>query len=208
MITALILSPEPIPVPRTLPAGVLVLNHCERFTTTAGIHAARRRALERVQTEHVFFMDSDDTLPADAAEVLAECLSANAALAYTDELVVVRGGATRRHVSAPYDAAVHAGSPMMIHHLALMRTGEALAALRVIPTGDVWIEQPLYWQVAQGGAAHIPRVGYHWHRGDGMHRAPGIVAAQARGMAWCVRQVGADAFRRKVAEAGRGQAPQ
>ena len=196
-ITALILSREPITL--ALPDGVVALNHNETFNTTGGIHAARRRALAKVQTEHVFFMDSDDTLPTDAADVLAECLGANAALAYTDELVVKPNGEAIYRRAGIYDPMVHAGSPMMVHHLALMRTEMALEALAVIPRGDVWIEHPLFWKVAQRGAAYIPRVGYHWHRGrTGLHTAPGIVAATARGMAWCVRQVGSEEFQRRA----------
>ncbi|KQV85427.1 hypothetical protein ASC87_06975 [Rhizobacter sp. Root1221] len=199
-ITALILSREPVTM--MLPAGVVALNHCETFTTTAGIHAARRRALARVRTEHVFFLDSDDSLPHDIADVLDECVAAGRPLAYTDELTVRPGMAPLRSRPAPYDPVVHAGSPLMVHHLALMQTAAALSALRLIPSGDVWIEHPLYWQVAQGGAAYVPRVGYHWHRRmNGMHRASGIVAAQARGTAWCIRRSGADEFKRRTRDA-------
>lgn len=199
-ITALILSRAPVTM--TLPAGVVALNHCETFATTAGIHAARRRALARVRTDHVFFLDSDDSLPPDIGDVLDECVAAGRALVYTDELIIRPGEESLRSKPAPYDPVVHAGSPLMVHHLALMQTAAALSALRLIPSGDVWIEHPLYWQVAQGGAAYVPRVGYHWHRRmTGMHRANGIVAAQARGMAWCIRRSGTDEFKRRARDA-------
>jgi hypothetical protein len=186
-VTAVVLSPDPVAM--QVPEGVAVLNHCERFDSTAGIGAARRRALARVRTPWVFFLDSDDELPDDAGDVLAECVGAGAALVYTDELVLREGAPPQRRRSAPYCPALHAVSPLMVHHLAVMRTGAALAALEVVPAGELWLEHALFWQVARGGAAYVPRVGYHWRPGGGMHRARGIVAAQARALSWCVRQL-------------------
>lgn len=190
-LTALVLSPEPVAVPPSLPAGVCMLNHCERFTTTEGIHMARRRAMAKVFTEWVFWLDSDDELPPDAASVLEQCIGAGRPLAYTDEIVIHPDGRRQLRRSHAHNLAAHAVSPMLVHHLAVMRTEHALEALEVIPTGDVWIEHPLFWQMARRGAAYIPRVGYHWHKGEtGMHRAPGILAAQVRGARWCVAELG------------------
>lgn len=190
MITALVLSPEPIPVPPSLPAGVCMLNHCERFTTTEGIHRARRRAMAKVPTEWVFWLDSDDELPADAAGVLDDAIATGAPLIYTDEEIVEPGKPPRRVVRGDYSTERHAVAPMLVHHLAVMRTDAALDALRVIPVGNLWIEHLLYWQIGRRGAAYMPRVGYRWHKGaTGMHRAPGTLTAQVLASAWCVREM-------------------
>lgn len=188
-ITAVILSASPVSM--SLPAGVVALNHNEKFTTTKEIHMARRRAVAKVRTNHFFFLDSDDRLPDDAESVLAECLAANTALAYTDELIIPDEGSeeptvvTRR---GPYDQAKHAQMPLFVHHLALLQTEAARDALQVVPTGDYWLEQLLYFQAAKAGVAYVPRTGYHWHRGDsGMHTAKGIIRAQLQSAAWCIR---------------------
>lgn len=169
-----------------VPAGVRVLNHCETFTTTEGIHMARRRSLARVETPWCFFLDSDDELTGDAADVIDECISTGAPLAYTDEMVYTLGMSARRD-SRAYTQVEHIARPLMLHHLVMMRTEAALDALDVIPAGELWVEMLLYFQIAKRGAVHLPRIGYRWHRGNGMHRARGILAAQARAAAWCAR---------------------
>lgn len=183
LVTAVVLSREPASWPA--PEGFQILNHCETFTTTQGIHEARRRALSRVTTPWCFFLDSDDALPDDISDVLEECKSTGAALTYTDERV--NGTICKR---GPYSQDRHLRAPLLVHHLALMRTEVAQAALKAIPRGELWIEMLLYFQVAKSGAAYVPRVGYHWHRGVGMHRARGILAAQLRAAAWCARNRG------------------
>jgi hypothetical protein len=183
-LTAIVLSRTPTQA--AVPHGVELLNHCETFSTTEGIHQARRRALARVQTQWCFFLDSDDALPNDIESVLSECVQSGAALSYTDELIRT-GKGDRLHASEAYSQDRHIHRTLLVHHLAVMRTDVALAALEVIPRGDLWIEMLLYFQIAKSGAAYVPRVGYHWHRGNGMHTARGILAAQLRAAAWCAR---------------------
>jgi hypothetical protein len=190
-ITAVVLSRDPIGREGLgIPAGVEFLNHCETFTTTAGIHAARRRAVARVQTESFFFLDSDDDLPPDAAETIEQCVAAGVGLAFTDE-VEHRDGAENVHtLRAPYELRQHALRPLLVHHLAVVRTDVAQEALQVIPEGELWVEQALYFEVSRvAGAAHIPRIGYNWRPGSGMHRARGLVAAMCRSSAWCYRRL-------------------
>lgn len=190
-VTAVVLSREPItPAGLGIPAGIEFLNHCETFDTTAGIHAARRAAVARVQTERFFFLDSDDDLPADAAETIEQCVAAGVGLAFTDEVEHRDGVAKRYEPTQPYTLRQHALRPLLVHHLAVVRTDVAREALQAIPPGELWIEQALYFEAARlAGAAHVPRVGYNWRPTDGLHRAVGLVAAMCRSSAWCYRRL-------------------
>lgn len=186
MIDAIVLSPSPVEL--KLPAGVNLINHCEVFSTTEGIHMARRRALEKSTAPWCFFLDSDDELPPDVESVLDDCMNTQFDLAYTDELVIEKDRTWRRS-SMEYESEKHARSPLLVHHLALMRTDAAIKALDEIPAGELWIEHLLYFQLGKTGAKYVPRIGYHWKKGDGMHRARGILAAQVRAAAWCMKQL-------------------
>jgi hypothetical protein len=198
VITALVLSPEPIPVPPSLPAGVCMLNHCERFTTTEGIHRARRRAMAKVPTEWVFWLDSDDELPADAAGVLDAAIATGAPLIYTDEEIVEPGKPPRRVVRGDYSTERHAVAPMLVHHLAVMRTEAALEALRVIPVDRApalladWpagrrVPAAGRVPVAQGGDGHAPGAGNTDGAGEGL----GVVRSRTDGGgSWLTRCAG------------------
>ena len=153
-----------------------------QFRRAADVQAAWFEAIELVETSHFFFIDDDDDLPADHIEVLAQCLEANTAIAYTDE--IVNG---QRRQRAPYSQEAHLKDPTLVHHLVLCETDVARAALRDLPRGHFWPEMQLYWEMAKrGGATHVPEIGYVWNRGDaGLHAEWFTVVGMSNSTAWC-----------------------
>lgn len=153
------------------------------FRRAADVQAAWLDALDLVQTPHFFFIDDDDALPADHLEVLAECVATGAALAYTDEMV---NG--ERRTRGTYSQAAHAEDPCLLHHLVLCETALARDVARTLPRGHYWPEMMLFWEMAKrGGAAYVPRVGYHWNKGAaGLHSAWFTVLGMSNSRAWCM----------------------
>lgn len=188
--TAIVLSP--VPVARSFP-GALTLNHVSRFDDVAGFTRECFAAISRVRTPRFFFFDSDDELPVDFAGVLAECLAHDAALVYTDELIV-RGDVRVTRSAGPYCAHRHAKDPTMVHHLAVCRTADAQALLPalcpLLASGPFSMEPLLYSQLARIGWAYVPRVGYVWHcrRDSGLHLHPSNVRGQVNAMRWIAQQ--------------------
>ena len=183
--TAIILSAKPVAL--EIP-GVTVLPSVQTYTTVAELYDLRREVLGRVTTPFCFYLDDDDELPADYLDVLDECASHDLPLTYTDELIRYQGEETVRK-SAPYDLDLHKRTPMLVHHLALVRTADAVQAAARLPLGNLAVEQPLYLELAKGGAAYVPRVGYIWNRSTtGVSHWPQMLGAQVRAMHWCNRE--------------------
>jgi len=160
--------------------GLEVLVHRSTIHDAADLQRARFEALANVRTPRFFYLDDDDELPSDYLDVLHECDMADAPLAYTDELV---GGELR--VAGEYGQAEHLRDPLLVHHLALYDTEAAREAVAQLPRGHYAPEFMLAWQVAKGGAAHVPRVGYHWRKSPGgMHAWPRTILSWARARAW------------------------
>ena len=182
-ITAIVLSARPVTL--EIP-GVEVLSSVQEISSVAQLYGVRLDVLRRVNTEFCFYLDDDDELPPDYLSVLDECVGHGLALAYTDELVRYRGSEAVRK-SAPYDLALHKRSPMLVHHLALMRTADAARAARRMPAqGSLSVEQPLYMELAKGGAAYVPRIGYVWNRSPaGISHWPRMLGAQIASQRWC-----------------------
>lgn len=183
-ITAVVMSPNPV---RLDVPGAHVLNHVSRFTTVSEYSRQRAAAIRKVRTERFVCIDSDDDLPADFNAVLTKCLAFNAPLVYTDELVLQPGLPAMRRRGFGYSQEAHIRNPLLVHHLAVCNTEAALAALEVLPSGDVLLDTLLYFQLAKGGAVHIPRVGYHWHRADGMHTWRDNLRCMVNSVTWCAR---------------------
>ena len=180
--TAIVLSARPVNL--DIP-GVTVLASVQKIRTVAQLYDLRLSVLGRVSTAFCFYLDDDDDLPADYLSVLDECAAQGQPLAYTDELIRYQGKESVRK-SAPYSVDAHKARPMLVHHLALMRTKEAAEAASRLPRGDLSVEQPLYMELAKGGAAYVPRVGYIWNRStSGISHWPQMVAAQVRAKRWC-----------------------
>lgn len=180
--TAIVLSAAPVSL--VLP-GVTVLPSVQKVTTVAQLYDLRLSVLSRVTTPFCFYLDDDDELPADYLDVLDECAGHNLPLAYTDELIRYRG-ADRVRRAAPYDLEQHKARPMLVHHLALMRTQDAVQAAARLPRGSLSVEQPLYMELAKGGAAYVPRVGYVWNRKpSGISHWPQMLGAQMMSSHWC-----------------------
>lgn len=156
------------------------------FRCAADVQRAWFDAIALVQTPHFFFVDDDDDLPVDHAEVLERCLSSRCAIAFTDEQV----HGQRRH-RQPYSQARHLADPTLVHHLVLCDTAVARAALQDLPRGEFWPEMLLYWRMAElGGAAHIPEVGYLWHRQPkGLHSEWFTVRGMHNSRSWCERSM-------------------
>lgn len=171
------------PVHREI-TGVIVLNPVQTVNGPQEMHAARLGSLQRVKTPWCFFLDDDDDLPEDYMEVLGACAGADQPLAYTNELMVMDGETTLRR-SAPYTQDAHVSRPMLVHHLAVMRTADAKRAAGVLPRGRYWAEMMLSWQLAKGGAAWIDRVGYVWNRGAGLNSMWWTHESQVRSAVWC-----------------------
>lgn len=177
MITAVVLSAHEYT--RKWP-GLEVLVHRSIIKDAADLLRARFDALEHVRTDRAFFLDDDDDLPPDYLRVLDRCMTHDAALVYTDELV---NGEVRR--SHEYDRLEHYRNPLLVHHLALYRTDDALRAVRRLPRGHYCPEFLLAWEVARDGAAYVPEVGYHWNKSPtGMHRWPCTTLSQMRAVLW------------------------
>ena len=180
--TAIILSADPVTL--EIP-GVAVLPSVQKISTVSQLYDLRLSVLGRVTTEFCFYLDDDDELPDDYLSVLGECAGHNLPLAYTDELIRYRGGESVRK-SAPYSLELHKQDVMLVHHLALMRTEDAVRAAKRLPRGPLSVEQPLFMELAKGGAAYVPRVGYVWNRATtGISHWPQMIAAQVRSKRLC-----------------------
>jgi hypothetical protein len=176
-VTAVVLTPGTYA--RRWP-GLKQLVHRSTIRNAADLQRARFDTALAVQTPSFFFLDDDDDLPDDYLEVIEQCVDAGAPLAYTDELV---NG--ERVLSGPYSQAEHLARPMLVHHLALYETQAARSAIAQLPRGHYAPEFMLAWQVARRGATYVPRVGYHWNRGNGMHAWPCTSLSWMRSMLWC-----------------------
>ncbi len=183
-VTAVVMSPEPVQI--DVP-GALVINHVSRFTTVPEYSRQRVAAIRKVRTERFVCIDSDDELPVDFADVLADCMAVAAPLVYTDELVRQAGRPDTRRQGHEYDQQKHIRNPLLVHHLAVCDTEAAHAALDVLPGGDMLIDMLLYFQLAKGGAVHVPRIGYHWNRGIGMHTWTDNLRCMVNSATWCAR---------------------
>ena len=170
---------------RTHP-GVEVLVHRSEIRDSAQQQAARFDAVMRVAAPWCFFLDDDDDLPANFPGVLEVCMNTGGALAYTDETIVHHDdGARTVRRSRAYSQAEHLTDPMLVHHLVVMRTSAAQAAVQRLPRGHYCPEFMLFWEVAKGGAAYIPAVGYIWHkRPEGMHNQPWVSVGQMQSRLW------------------------
>lgn len=178
------MSPEPVQFDV---AELVMLNHVSRFTTVPEYSRQRAAAIRKVRTERFVCIDSDDDLPHDFYSVLAECVAINAALVYTDELVFHADGRRTRRASTQYDQDAHVRNPLFVHHLAVCNTDAAHAALDMLPEGAFLLDMLLYFQLAKQSAVHVPRVGYHWHRGSGMHTWTDNLRCMVNSAIWCSR---------------------
>ena len=182
MITAVILSKAP--VQREI-LGVTVVNHVSRFTTASGLLQARMDAMNLVKTPHFFFLDDDDELPEDYTAVLARCVAASVAVAYTDELVVNDAGVGTVRYSEPYSEDAFLASAVLIHHLAVCRTTDALHVRDHVPRGEFMFENLFYFELAKRGAKYVPGVGYIWRRNPtGLSRGMTMLFAMAHSARW------------------------
>lgn len=183
MFTAIVLSKKPYP--RVLP-GVAIVNPVQTFRKPSDHAYAFLGALERVSTPWCFFLDDDDDLPPDYLSVLNECVQANLPVAYTNEIWRYSDKETL-YRPGPYSQEQHLKRPMLVHHLAVMRTKDAKAAARTLPRGVYWPEMLLYWQLAKGGAHWVDRVGYIWNRTNegSFSSRPGVLESQVRSVIWC-----------------------
>lgn len=186
-ITAVVMSPKPM---RKNVPGAVVLNHVSRFATVANYSRQRAAAIRKVRTARFVCIDSDDELPDDFEDVLAECCQLDAALVYTDELVINIDGKTMRRESAGYSQDSHIRNPLLVHHLAVCDTASACAALDVLPGGDVLLDTLLYFQLAKKSVAYVPRIGYHWNRGNGMHTWKDNLRCMVSSSIWCSKNRG------------------
>lgn len=179
--TAVILSANPN-TQRVVP-GAQTLVHVSTFRDAAGLLAARVKAIDRVQTPRFFFLDDDDDLPIGFETVLAECLSTDAALVYTDEIIRTGAGDQVRK-SGPYSQAAHLEDMVLVHHLSVCDTAAARIAAAALPVGQYGFEPLFYWQLAKAGAAYLPRIGYVWNKGAGMHRTPSVAMGMHLSSKW------------------------
>lgn len=185
MISAVILSKKPV---RTKIDGVRVVNHVSTFNDARGLLNARLQALKKVSTEWFFYLDDDDELPTDYARVLERCTSVDTPLAYTDEKITSADGSFKVRKSSEYSEDKFVSDFMLIHHLAVCKTGSALNAAKVIPVGDYTVENLLFFAVAKQGATYIDDVGYIWNRRkEGLSYKPSIVIAQMQSATWAYK---------------------
>lgn len=153
--------------------------------------ACRLQCLEAAD-EFLAFVDDDDFVMSDG---LRQCLLAlehtGAGIAFTLERdMLANGKALQNSTTAPTILAHAANLPRAIHHLAVMRRSAidvrqvtaALADLGLTETGA-----GLDWALkanaaANGGAVHVPVVGYAWRRHETQkHAGAAQMQALARG---------------------------
>lgn len=183
-VTAVVLSKGPYK--REWPGLEVIVHQCT-IRSLADQQEARYQAALQVKTEHWFWLDDDDDLPADYYQVLGECLELGMPLVYTDELIRSDSLGESRTCPGNYSQAQHFANPLMVHHLALYQTAASHEAIKALPRGHFWPEMPLAWNVAKRGAAYLPRVGYIWNRkvGSGMHSWPSTICGKMRARLWC-----------------------
>lgn len=181
-ISAVILSARPVDKQID---GVPVVAHVSRFSDAESLLAARMAALQKVKTRWFFFLDDDDDLPAGYLRVLQACVDADAAVAYTHELIRQEGKPEVVRRSEPYSQALHLKTPMLIHHLAVCRTADARSAAAYLPRGTYAFEPLMYWELAKRGAAFIDEVGYIWNPSNtGLSRHPTVHRGLVRALLW------------------------
>lgn len=185
-VTAVILTPSPeARTPRT--PGMERVVRVVNTSDMAELLQERLAAAASVKTAWWFYLDADDDLPLSAPSVIAQCIeladSHGVDIAYTDEVVRASDGDSVR-APGPYDRQRHLRAPMMLHHLVLARTTASNAAMRRLPRGRYWTEMLLFCEMAARGAAYVPRVGYIWNKGNGLHTRPATTISQMRSALW------------------------
>lgn len=189
-VTAVILSRRPISnkIRALVPEDVRVLNFVSEFRSFNSYRLSWLMAVARVETEWFFIFDDDDKLPPGFSELLDRLITATgeAALGYTNELIINDAGIKVESKKQPYSQDAHIKDPTLLHHLVLCRTEVAKRAATVLPEGHRMPEILLYFQMAKEGAVWVDEIGYHWHRtAGGMSRWPGVLAAQVASLTWC-----------------------
>lgn len=184
-ITAVILSPQALTDPGL--TGVAVVNHVCQLKDHVEMNVARREALAKVTTPYWFYLDSDDDLPPDYAQVLEECTSMASHVAYTDELIRRPGLDDVTRKPGPYTQWKHMQNLLMLHHLVLCDTQATRDAMPKLPQGIEMFEMMLYFQLAKRSVTYVPRVGYHWYKGNGFHRKSDALRSLVRAAIWCAR---------------------
>ncbi|WP_428418212.1 hypothetical protein [Methylibium sp.] len=185
-VTAVILTPTPeARTPRT--PGMERVVRVVNTSDMAELLQERLAAAAAVKTAWWFYLDADDDLPLSAPSVIAQGIeladSHGVDIAYTDEMIRMPGG-YRVRAPGPYDRQRHLRAPMMLHHLVLARTAASIAAMRRLPRGRYWTEMLLFCEMAARGAAYVPRVGYIWNKGNGLHTRPATTISQMRSALW------------------------
>lgn len=161
-----------------------------RITLHAGIPghvgAARRRAWEAATGEWVTWIDPDDEVLPGAFEVIQQAIQQHPGVAviFTDEEVVDEQGRLRRHPPRPpVLAAIDLQrSPVIAHHLVVVRRTALLAAAADLPAGLALLQWAATAVAAhRGGCVHIPVPGYRWydHR-NGIHHRMAADVREAR----------------------------
>lgn len=166
-----------------------VLLHYSEISNAAKLQQARYDAISKVRTPWFAYLDDDDDLPSNYANILSKCIQFDGAVVYTDELIRTPLGEIIR-CSQAYSQENHLRDKLIIHHLAVCRTTEALKAIATIPRGHYCPELPLYWQLAKNGAMHLPEIGYIWNKQPtGMHTWSSTIRSWARALIWCKNHV-------------------
>lgn len=154
------------------------------FQRSKDVQKAWFDAIRLVTTDYFFYIDDTDLLPPNYLNVLSDCISANTAIAYTDELV-----GNERRIRGPYSQRAHLENPALVHHLTLCKTDIAIEAVSRLPKGNYWPEMLLYWEMAKlGGATYIPEIGYIWNKEPtGLHNTWFTIIGISNSFYWCSR---------------------
>lgn len=188
LVTAVILSPVPMPDARHLtPDCVVQVTLAPGLRNHIDMNAARRRAVLDVCTPFWFFLDSDDDLPLDFDDVLESCVAQPCAVAYTDELIKIPGREPVRREAGLYSRSKHIKNLYLLHHLVVCDTARSHAIEPTLPRGVGSFESMLYAQLARESWCYVPRIGYHWHKGDGFHTRPDAVRSMCTAAIWLNR---------------------
>ena len=157
-----------------------VVQHLPFYKEPKDLHTARLEALLKVKTTHFFYLDDDDDLPPDYLSVLEDCLSTDKPISYTNEKIITPQGNVEVSTPGAFSSEAYWKNPMLLHHLVLCNTKEALKVAETLPRGEYWTEFLLYWPLTQlAGAHYVPRIGYIWQRRlSGLSKRPRTVVSQ------------------------------
>lgn len=159
--TCVTLSKEPIEL--KVPDNCAYLNQVQTFTKDNTLHLARLSSIRKINTPYFFICDSDDPVP----ETL---FVPHKAIIYGD-MYIIENGIERIIKAGDWNSNKHIYNPQFIHK-AICNTEFAKKVIDILPIGDYYTDQLLYYCLAlYGGSTYNENLIMRWNKFDtGHHR--------------------------------------